>query len=90
MKDEERPVTEAAPAAKGRQDLRARTKTFALRIIRLFSALPADFAAQVIGKQALRCGTSVGAHHREALRARSDAEFVTKLEVAIQELDECD
>ena len=69
-------------------DLRVRTKAFSLRIIRLFSALPSTTVAQVIGKQLLRSATAVGAHYREAGRARSPAEFVSKLEVALQELDE--
>jgi len=50
-------------------DLRTRTKQYALRIIRLYSALPTGVAAQVMGKQLLRAGTSVGAHYREASRA---------------------
>jgi len=70
------------------QDLRQRTKAFALRIIRLFSALPKTTEAQVIGKQILRCGTSVGAQYREGCRARSNAEFISKLESSLQELDE--
>ena len=69
-------------------ELRVRTKQFALRIIRLYSALPNGTSAQVIGKQLLRSGTSVGAHYREASRARSDAEFISKLEMGLQELDE--
>jgi four helix bundle protein len=69
-------------------DHRARTKQFALRVIKAYSALPTSNAAQIIGKQLLRAGTSVGAHYREASRARSDAEFISKLEVGIQELDE--
>lgn len=69
-------------------DLRTRTKQFALRVIRAYSALPTTVVAQIIGKQLLRAGTSVGAHYREATRARSDAEFISKLEVGIQELDE--
>jgi four helix bundle protein len=69
-------------------DLRNRAKQFALRILRLYSALPSSAIAQVLGKQLLRSGTSVGAHYREAARARSDAEFISKLEVALQELDE--
>jgi four helix bundle protein len=69
-------------------DLRRRTMAFALRVVRLFTSLPATTAAQVLGKQVLRSGTSVGAHYREAHRARSTPEFVSKLEVAIQELDE--
>ena len=60
----------------GPMDLRTRTKQYALRIIRLYSALPNGVAAQVMGKQLLRAGTSVGAHSREASRARSDAEFI--------------
>ncbi len=69
-------------------DLRTRTKTFALRIIRLYASLPTSTLAQVLGKQVLRSGTSVGAHYREACRARSTAEFVSKIEGGIQELDE--
>ena len=68
----------------GPLDLRTRTKQYALRIIRLYSALPTGVAAQVMGKQLLRAGTSVGAHYREANRARSDAEFISKLEVGLQ------
>lgn len=71
-----------------RTDLKTRTKDFALRVIRLFGALPVSTEAQVIGKQMLRSGTSVGAHYREAARARSDAEFISKLEGGLQELDE--
>ncbi len=70
------------------QDLRKRTKDFALRIIRLYSSLPSSTVAQVIGKQVLRSGTSIGAHYREAYRSRSDAEFISKIEVALQELEE--
>jgi four helix bundle protein len=69
-------------------DLRNRTKQFALRVIRLFGALPKTVEAQVLGKQLLRSGTSVGAHYREGHRARSTAEFISKLEVGLQELDE--
>src|SRR5438067_212779 len=69
-------------------DLRIRTKSFALRIIRLYAALPKMTETQVIGKQLLRSGTSVGAHYREAKRARSTAEFVSKIEGGLQELEE--
>ncbi len=68
--------------------LRDRTRTFALEVIRLYSAMPKTAVAQVIGRQMLRAGTSVGAHHREAVRSRSDAEFVSKIEGAQQELEE--
>ena len=70
------------------EDLRSRTKRFALRIIKLYVALPKTTEAQVLGKQALRSGTSVGAHYREGTRARSTAEFVSKLGGAQQELEE--
>jgi four helix bundle protein len=50
--------------------------------------LPKTTEAQVIGKQVLRSGTSVGAHYREAQRAKSDADFISKMEGALQELDE--
>lgn len=62
----------------GRQDLRKRTKEFALRIIKLYAALPKSTEAQVLGKQVLRSGTSVGAHYREACRAKSNADFTAK------------
>jgi four helix bundle protein len=65
-----------------------RTKAFALRIIRLYAALPKTMPAQIIGKQLLRSGTSVGAQYREARRARSRAEFISKTEAATQELEE--
>lgn len=72
----------------GATELRDRTKKFALRTVRMFSSLPKSTEAQVLGKQALRSGTSVAANYREASRARSDAEFVSKLGIVEQELDE--
>lgn len=68
--------------------MRERTKAFALRVIRLYAALPGTTEAQVIGKQVLRSGTSVGAHYREAQRAKSDADFVNKIEGGLQEAEE--
>jgi four helix bundle protein len=73
-------------ADKDKIDLRMRTKEFALRIIRLFAASPRATEAQVIGKQVLRAGTSVGAHYREAYRSRSDAEYIAKIGGGLQEL----
>jgi four helix bundle protein len=70
------------------QELRDRTKSFALRVIKMYCALPKSTEAQVLGKQALRSGTSVAANYREASRARSDAELLSKLGVVEQELDE--
>lgn len=69
-------------------DLKVRTKQFALQIIRLYTSLPKMTEAQVIGKQVLRSGTSVGAQYREAQRAKSDADFINKIEGSLQELDE--
>lgn len=71
-----------------RQGILERTKAFALRIVQLYSALPKSTEAQVIGKQVLRSGTSVGAHVREGKRSRSDAEMICKTEGALQELEE--
>ena len=71
-----------------KQDLSARTKDFALRIVRLYCSLPKSTEAQVLGKQVLRSGTSVGAHYREAVRARSVAEFISKIQGGLQELEE--
>ena len=70
------------------KDLAPRTKMFARRIIRLYVALSKDTAAQVLGKQALRAGTSVGANYREANRARSKAEFIAKIGDCLKEADE--
>ena len=70
------------------QHLADRTKTFALRVIRMHETLPKKPAARVLGNQVLRSGTSVGANYREARRARSKAEFVAKIGDCIKELDE--
>jgi len=81
VKDEE---NSAGPG----KDLALRTKEYALRVIRAFVTLPKSAEAQVLGKQMLRSGTSVGAHYREAKRAKSDADFISKIEGALQELGE--
>ena len=73
---------------KKEEDLRKRTKEFGLRIIRLYGALPKRTEAQVLGKQVLRSGTSVGANYREAYRARSKAEFIAKCGDSLRELEE--
>jgi four helix bundle protein len=62
------------------RNLRERTKQFALRIIKLYTALPTRGVGQVLGVQVLKAGTSVGAHYREAQRAKSDADFISKIE----------
>ena len=69
-------------------NLKDRTRNFALRIIKLYSALPKRGEGQVLGVQILKSGTSPGAQYREAQRAKSDADFVSKIEGALQELDE--
>jgi four helix bundle protein len=71
-----------------RRSMVLRTKRFALDVIHLYSALPKSTVAQVLGKQVLRSATSVGAHYREACRAKSGADFVSKIEGGLQELDE--
>ena len=70
------------------EELRARTKRFAIRVIRLFRSLPRSPDAQILGKQLLRSGTSVGANYRAAGRARSAAEFTAKIGVVLEEADE--
>ena len=71
-----------------KNDLRERTTEFALRIVRMYKSLPKTTEAQILGKQALRSGTSVGAQFRESQRAKSDADFINKLESVLQEADE--
>jgi four helix bundle protein len=73
---------------KSSQDLRARTKAHALDIIKLSQSLPKTGEAQVIGRQLLRSGTSVGARYREGCRAKSPADFISRTEGSLQELDE--
>ena len=74
--------------ADARVDLRERTKSFALRVVRMFSTLPRTPAAQVLGKQVLRSGTSIGANYREAFRGRSKAEFIAKCGDCLREIEE--
>ena len=69
-------------------DLRVRTKSFALRIVRLCDALPRSRSCDVIGRQLLRSGTSIGANYRAACRSRSAAEFLAKLGIVEEEADE--
>lgn len=71
------------------QDLKPRTKAFALRVIRMYANLPkSDTVAQVLGKQVLRSGTSVGANYREASRGRTKAEFISKIGDCLKEIEE--
>ncbi|MGA2608239.1 MAG: four helix bundle protein [Terriglobia bacterium] len=70
------------------EELRQRTKQFALRIIKLFRALPKTEEARVLGKQVLRSGTAVAANYRSACRARSRADFISKIGITVEEADE--
>jgi four helix bundle protein len=72
-----------------KDDLRGRTKAFALGVIRLTEALPRSRTAEVIGRQLLRSGTSVGANYRAASRAQSQAAMLAKLAIVEEEADEC-
>jgi len=70
------------------EELKERTKRFALRIMKLVDSLPRSTSANVIGRQVIRSGTSVGANYRAACRGRSKAEFISKLGVVVEEVDE--
>lgn len=71
------------------RDLKPRPKAFALRVIRMYPGLPKnDTVAQVLGKQVLRSGTSVGANYREASRGRSKPEFISKIGDCLKEIEE--
>ncbi len=71
-----------------REDLRRRTKEFAIKIIALVASLPKNRTTDVIGYQLLKSGTSIGANYREACRARSRADFISKIGIVEQEADE--
>jgi four helix bundle protein len=70
------------------QELRDRTKSFAVRIVRLYRSLPYRADAQVLGKQLLRSGTAVAANYRATCRARSRAEWIAKIGIVVEEPDE--
>ena len=71
-----------------KDEMKKRTKQFALRVINLASAMPENAVGRVITNQILRCGTSVGANYRAALRARSSKDFINKIGVVLEESDE--
>ncbi len=71
-----------------RQDLKKRLKQYALRIVRLYESLPKTGAVHVISHQLIRSGTSPGAQYAESCRAKSTADFISKIEGALQELEE--
>lgn len=69
-------------------ELQSRTKTYALRVITAVRALPSEDVADILDRQLLRSGTSVGANYRAACRAKSSADFVNKLKIVEEECDE--
>jgi four helix bundle protein len=80
--------TGASPNAMNADDLKKRTKQFALRVLKLVAALPNTVAGRAIGGQLVRSGTSVGSNYRAACRGRSRAEFIAKLGIVEEEADE--
>jgi four helix bundle protein len=77
-----------SPRNRTPENLANRTRRFAVAIVRFYVNLPKANVHAVLGKQLLRCGTSAGAQYREARRAKSSADFISKMEGALQELDE--
>ena len=71
-----------------REEFKVRTKTYALRVIKVVDALPRDVVAKTLGHQLLRSGTSVAANYRAAVRARSPADFIAKMGIVEEECDE--
>ena len=71
-----------------REQFKARTKAYALRVIQVVDALPHDGASKTLGNQLLRAGTSVGANYRASARAKSTADFISKMGTVEEELDE--
>ena len=70
------------------EELKGRTKQFAIEIIKFFQRLPKKDEIKILAKQLLRSGTSIGANYSEACRARSDVEFYAKLCIVVEECDE--
>ena len=71
-----------------REEMRKRTKAYANRIVNLCISLPENWVARTLGKQLLRCGTSVGANYRAVCRAKSNSDFINKLRIVEEECDE--
>jgi len=71
-----------------REEMKARTKAYANRIVKLCSALPNNWVARTLGQQLLRSGTSVGANYRAVCRAKSKSDFINKLRIVEEECDE--
>jgi len=71
-----------------REEMKARTKAYANRIVKLCQAIPNNWVAKILGGQLLRSGTSVGANYRAVCRAKSKADFLNKLKIVEEECDE--
>jgi four helix bundle protein len=71
-----------------RDEMRARTKAYASRVVKLCKALPDEWVARTLGMQLLRSGTSVGANYRAVCRAKSTPDFLNKLKIVEEECDE--
>lgn len=87
-KDEKRDASINSENKKKKEDLKKRLKQYALRIIKLYEALPKKGAVHIVTHQLVRSGTSPGAQYAEACRAKSDADFISKCEGVLQELEE--
>ena len=72
------------------QELKERTMMFAVRVLKMVDALPKTAAGRAVGNQLARSGTSVAANYRAALRAKSDADFINKITIVLEEADESD
>ena len=90
MRDENGVEPQVSEEPQKERDLRVRLKKYSLRVIRLYESLPKRGAVHVISHQLVRSGTSPGAQYREACRAKSNADFISKVEGVLQELDESD
>ena len=71
-----------------REEMKSRTKAYALRVVKLVQSLPANRTCDILGAQLLRAGTSVGANYRSVCRAKSAADFLNKLRIVEEECDE--
>jgi four helix bundle protein len=83
-----RRIDQQASEAMNQTDFKKRTKDYALRVIRLAESLPPDRISRVLGDQLLRAGTSVGANYRSSIRAKSRADFISKMGTVEEECDE--
>jgi four helix bundle protein len=82
------PIADRITVTEKTEQLRQRTVRFAIRVVRLFRSLPASVEARIVGHQLLRSGTSVAANYRAACKARSRADFISKLGIVEEEADE--